>query len=801
MVSTLRAEWKHEDRIIRHKDYPDLPAVKLFMYDIKKVSNFYHRDHPKNLNPSSEKFEEYWSEFEKKSVEGLWVNDEGTWVYMMPKLFFYINYVTIHDKRKNVNKIVQPNLSAVEWTIFSYLMCIDGFSGFEDDDRYTCNYIVGKIQSNEKIEDEDKKEYIPFFEVDRLPETVKNKNGEYKTYVDPWEYLTRVYLHDDPFGKPLGHACYDNTLTDAIILGARAVSKSYCIFSGDFSHEWTFGGVKRIADISKANASNIFAAASSNKAPLLKSLKHVRRSFENQPGRFVFAEEDRPDYGGPLYRLTSGTWDTGGIIENIVKHKNNKIRLTGPSLYINTISVDKKTVVTGDRVKRIYVEEFGFLSYAKEFYNANKDSMKPGESKSGNSISMGTSGEMGAIQEPKEMFENPEGFQVFGIPNYWKNPQKKIGLFLSALMKYRELNDENGNILYEKILEYQLRLREEASKKSDSDTYASEVAFNPITPDEMLIPSGFSILPKLEAQKQIADIDSFDWDKKLMTYGELIEDPAKKCGISFINDTQGDTKIIDTLKYDINADLTSTYMFVEHPIDDSPENLYWVIYDPVRNKGQGTSLNGLIVVKGLITGNPRNFEDNVVASRFWRDYNLEDSYEKVIKIARYYNAKIFPERTVPGFNDYCERNKWNRLLVPEPQSILKNLGFTYKNYVHGFDMNNEKLKFWCLDKLSQFLKECSEFDRDENGFCTKRKINYIFFKGLLEEIKMFNYSGNFDGISVMLGWMLLRGELQESLSVKKPREEEDSPPQAVMRQMLKHRVKPSKFNRIHNGRI
>ena len=60
---------------------------------------------------------------------------------------------------------------------------------------------------------------------------------------------------------------------------------------------------------------------------------------------------------------------------------------------------------------------------------------------------------------------------------------------------------------------------------------------------------------------------------------------------------------------------------------------------------------------------------------------------------------------------------------------------------------------------------------------------------------MFNYSGNFDAISVMLGWMLLRGELQESLSVDKPKEEVDTLPQVIVRQMLKHRVKPSKFTK------
>lgn len=793
MENTPQVEWKHEDRIIRNELNTNLPAVKLFMYDIKNRENFYQRNHPKNLHPYSESFEKYWSEFEKKCVEGLWVNDEGTWVYMMPKLYYYINYVIIHDKRKGRNKKIQPDLSSVEWVVFTYLMCIDGFSGFEDDERYTCNYVVEKIEKNKNLP-KDEQIYIPFFEIDRLPKSVKNKKGEYKKYVDPWEYLTRVYLHDDPLGKPLGQATYNNTLKDGLILGGRGVAKSYCIFSGDFPHEWTFGGIKRMEDIGKANASNIFAAASVNAAPLIKSLEHTKMFLEDQPGSYAFSDPDRPDYGGPFYRMTTGIWQTGNVVKNIVKNKNTKTRLKGPQLFINTLSVDKKNIGAGDRTKRQYIEEFGFLAYAKSVYNANKDSLRIGEDKSGNCIMLGTSGDMGAIQEPKEMFENPQGFEIFGIPNYWKNPNKKIGLFLSCLMAYRDLNDKNGNTNYEKVLEYELNLRAQKEREKDADTVASDITWNPIIPDEMLIPSGFSVLPKLEAQKQIADIESFDWDKKLITYGELVTDSTKPSGVDFVQNYRGEELIIDTMSYDINADLTSVYSFVEHPIDNSPEGLYWVIYDPVRNKGQGTSLNGLIVVKGMITGNPRNFEDNIVATRFWRDYNLEDSYEKVIAIARYYNAKIFPERTVPGFNDFCERKRVTKMLVPEPQSILKSLGFTHKSYVHGFDMNNEKLKFWCLDKLSQFLKQCT--DTNEDNLCVKRKINYIFFKGLLNEVKMFNSQGNFDGVSVMLGWMLLRGELEEALSVDGNKEKEENKiPQLIQRSAVRHRVKPSKFNK------
>lgn len=782
----------HQDRIIKLDNYPNLPAVILWFYKIKNVNNFYSRDHPKNLNPISDDFVNYWTDFEEKCVNGVWVNDEGNWVFMYPKLFWYINYVTIFDKRKGRNRIIQPDLTVTEWIVFSYLMCIDGFSGFEDDEDYTCHEIVGKIEKNKSLEEGDKIN-IYDFEIQRIPSYCRNKQGEFKTYVDPWEYLTRVYLHDDNRKKPLGKAMYDNSFHDAIILGGRGTAKSYCIFSGDLSHEWAFGGIKDYREIHKVNTPNIFACGSTNKTPLLKSLAHLRQFFDNMPGKYSYTEDGRPDYGGPFFRLYSGTWDTGGVITNVVKNSNasQSVRVKGPSLYINSLTPDNFKIGAGDRTKRQYIEEFGFLSFAKSVYNANKDSLRLGEDKTGSSIGLGTAGDMGSIEEPKEIFENPEGFEVFGITNYYKNFSKKTGLFLSCLYAYRNLFDENGNIDLEKLLSFEIQRREEKKKSKDTDTVNSDITFNPITPDEMLIPSGFSLLPKVEAQKQIAELDAFNLDDKIINYGEIVLDEKSNRGVSFEVDRNGKSKLIDTLSFDVNSDLTSILAVAQHPIDNAPDGLYYIVYDPVRNKIGGPSLNSMIVYKGILTDNPKDFDDNIVALRVWRDRNLTESYRKVLMTAKYYNAKIFPERTVPGFTDFCDREGASKFLVPEPKNILKSLGFNYKNYTHGYDMNNERLKYHTLDKISEWLRSCHDKDKVD-GFCQKQKIGYIVFKQILEQIKAHNVSGNFDIISNLQGLVLLREELREKLKVNKVEEDSEKPVYYVNKKRA-HRVRQSKF--------
>jgi intein/homing endonuclease len=191
-------------------------AVDLFPYKIKNRDNFIFRDHPVNLNPNSFRFKQYWEDFLKLCLEGKWVNDEGTWVFMMPKLFFYINYVVLSDEERNR---INPRLRDNEWIAFTYFLCSEGFSGFEGDDKYTCNKYVGKLQRGELLQK---------FEQKALDEDkfVKTESGEYKQYVDPWVYLTETYLITDKRDKPLGQPIYSNGYYNVMMLCARAVGKA-----------------------------------------------------------------------------------------------------------------------------------------------------------------------------------------------------------------------------------------------------------------------------------------------------------------------------------------------------------------------------------------------------------------------------------------------------------------------------------------------------------------------------------------------------------------------------------------------
>ena len=225
------------DHSVREISAGDLKDYDLFLYKMKDRELFYQRDHYKNISPESFTFENYWNDFWKRCLEGEWINDKGTWVYFMPKLFYYVNYVKIignEEGDEDSRTEMSPDLSSLEWLQYSYLLLCDGFSGFEEDDIYTCNKLVWRLANGFFINKYQRKKL----------ENCYQPNGELKIYVDPWEYLTRFYLVDNPSDKPLGKALYENSRENGIFMGSRGTAKSYCLYGGDLLHEWTFGGVR-----------------------------------------------------------------------------------------------------------------------------------------------------------------------------------------------------------------------------------------------------------------------------------------------------------------------------------------------------------------------------------------------------------------------------------------------------------------------------------------------------------------------------------------------------------------------------
>ena len=731
--------------------------VDLFPYKIKNRENFYNRDHPVNLRPDSSKYREYWTDQWKKVIEGWWVNDEGTWVYMFPKLYFYINTAKIYDAdsdNKTARKLISPRLRDNEWIIFTYLMCTLGFSGFEKDPEYTCHETVGKIE---------KGEYIDKFELDRLPDNVyiDKANGVYKKYVRAWDYLRIHYLITNPAKEPLGLPLYDNHLSNYLIITIRGIGKSLTVFVGDLTHEFLTGGIKYWKHRDKINeSSQLFFAGSSDEKKMGKTLRMVKSFYDNMPGSYVEYNTKGEEVftPSPFYRKLKGSWSLGNTLTHSYKTRDGRDK--GSKAMIELNSIHAHDVATGDRYAYILVEEIGLLAIMFQFFMSCRDSLQVSGTQGGRFGGIGTGGDIERIQETKVMYTGPEAYNIYSIPNYWENPAQQIGLFIPIQYQNERYKDKNGNTDLELAHKYEIESLKKEVKLGTSKSVKNKLLNNPFIPSQIFHSAKFSVYPAEEALDRLVEIESEDLWRKKAAVGNLIYDKNTKYGVKFELDYEGNlTPITSYLNFDMEKDdAEGAFVMYEAPPDTIPVGLYKIIYDPVAKDGEGTSLNSLLVYKGMALDDGGGMKNTIVAEWIGRTDKLTDAWELVYKASLFYNAKIFPETNTFGFVDWMRKVKKAGSRLQSVASYVEKEVF--QNYKHdpnkvGFVVRGNKgqLTFLLDNMASEWLLEEVEHD-PKTGIPTKRTIDTLYSTRLLEEIAHFDPEANLDHISSLRGLML-----------------------------------------------
>lgn len=630
---------------------------------------------------------------------------------------------------------------------------MDGFSGFEGDDEYTCHHLVEKVENNTISEIERKKItsncYVPG--TDKL-----------KKFINPWEYLRTHYLIDNPCEKPLGRALWENPLYNAMILASRFSGKSTSIFIGDFMHEWFFCGVKRFEDLPKAKRRYLFSMGSADSSNLRRSISLVGANMSRLPGRYKFATENGnvvPDYMGPIYKNYVGTWKPGNDTTHIEKDRGGRITHTGAMCQMRILTPDKTSIVAGDRFRRIIVEEAGFLEKIMEIWANAKDSLRLGMERVGSFIGLGTSGELKAFRQSYDLFTNPKTYDIFPIPDYWNNVNKHIGLFIPSYYTDRDYADENENQDIVAAFRAKMAYRREQRENASSMAYDKEVMYHPVEPREMMRPSGISVLPRQEAQIQLNNLETHNIYKNIAVVGDFEWNVARQHGVEFIPDLEKKLTPITTYNTSNLPNLLGAVTLYEQPMSNPPKDLYYVIYDPAAQSGEGTSLHSILVYKSFYKGSELGLQDTIVAEWLGRLETLEQNWTKVIQFAKFFNAKILAETNTPGFIDWCKKAGYFSLLQSENVSLKKELNPNAKAtyYKKGFRMLKRE-KGWALNQLKDWLMEVTM--EDANGVPIRRKIEDIYSPRILEEIVNYNTDDNYDHVSSLLGLMILLNQLE-----------------------------------------
>lgn len=644
-----------------------LRPVKIFptLYDIKP---FIQQDHPK-LHPDSPEYVEYYEDLEKKCIEGFWGEDKkgnkGGWRYMTPNLFFYINVGKIIDEDGiGGTEEISPMLRDVEWILSYDWHIARGFSGFEDDEEYSCNRILGKVEREEELANLE----VILFE---KAKHIRNSKGDLKKYVDPLKYLHQTHY------KPLGRSVYENTATNTFTLGSRGFGKSWFGAEAVIGHEFIFYGKKYFDDNYIVDPSPTYILVGSSLEPksaeLLDKFNFLMEHLVENIGSYGRDETFSPGY---FFRNTTGTLESGRFFKHKYKFKENGTWRTGGSgseLQHRVFTLNNPQGGVGGRFNVILVEEVGLCGNIITVHGAN-ETTQVRRVKFGSSYYIGTGGNIKKIAGSKNIFLNPTHYDMLSYKDEFENRSKPICRFIPSTYVNNFFKDENGNTDVEASFQQEMSVREEKLKASTLDPYNEYVQSRPLTWSEMFLNSSTRYLPSAQAQERQLNLESTDEDLIKGAIGRLTYIDRDHTKVKF--EVNNNLKPILELDIDPEKDLGGACIMYEPPPFPLPErtyvnSLYKVVYDPVQDDHGGSSLASVIVYKGYtMSASGDGIYDNIVFEWIGRYDSIDDMHEVALKAAIFYGCTCLPEVNISDIVRYARRKNKYHLLQPVPWEAL-----------------------------------------------------------------------------------------------------------------------------------
>lgn len=722
----------------------DYKNPRLFPIILNRKAFIVH-PHPVLL-PNTSAYRQYWMEQSKRCVEGFWGEEvKDTWRYMSGPLYWHVNMWTIkiQNKKNKSETYTRPHLRDVEWIVFNAFLCCQGFSGFELDENITCNRLVKKYyEQQEKKKDENgdliELSYKEKQDLDASP-YVKTSKGKYKEYVEAYEYLKRT------FDKPLGRPLYENEALDLLLLSSRYLGKSYAI-SSVIGHEYTWQGRKYFDSKDKSVASIYVGAAMEKYSTEL--LEKVKDGLEGLPGSYGSGANYVPS---PMYRNSKGSFKPRSTYIHEYDTIDNGIKRTkgsGSSIHHGNLGENPGDAL-GKRLTKIIVDEVGELDKADLVHANNERAMKTAF-KMGFCINTGTGGSISKVTALKNFAYFPSRNNFYAFPDLWEG-SGDVCLFIPATYADNSFKDENGNTKLELALEQTLQDRKKKASGGDSVGLDQEIMFMPLKLSEIFTIPNANIFPISLARERLIALEQGLWKKKAqvgwLEFVGKTQESAKWCN-KLLYPNYAQLQPINYYALDSRSDLKGAVVIYEHPIPTGrikmSGNPYRIVYDPVAKDGEGTSLSSILVYKSIVDfeDDVFNITDNIVAEYIGRTAKLEDTHDLAIKLAMYYNAKVYPETNLNYFVPYAQRQGWGKYLQLDMGSSNQNVYIKTGKKTFGKRITtNEKV---ALDQLlNTWLREVTGTDEDGNELYV---VDNIWSMRLLDEI--INYGeGNFDHIS------------------------------------------------------
>jgi hypothetical protein len=760
-----------------YKEYNGHRPVKMFP-DIYNISDCMVHSHPQ-YHPDSIQYQRYWYEQEKRCIEGFWFQDtdgvNGGWRYMTPQLYFYINYCVIEDEGTHgqaTNEIIHPKLRDVDWMIAYAWFTARRFSGFEDDEEYTCHRIVKKIENGEKLTPKEK------FTLEKNEEgklNIYKPDGTFKKYVDAKHYLYKT--HDKPLGLPL----YENEAKNLFILGARGWGKSYLAAELVIGHEFNFSGQTRMGQLPQPETIFVGAAIQDKSSELLSKFSQER--LKDDYGCHGNNDDFIPGY---FYLQTQGSLKPNNAdspFRNEYEYREGntkKIGGTGTKIIHKTYTVENPQAAVGNRCPVMVIEEVGLLENLLAVHGAN-ETCQIRRTKFGSSLYIGTGGNMEKVVESKIVFEDPDKYNFIDFPDLWESRSGGIGFFLPAYYVDNDFKDPKGNTDLERAFAEEVFQRKQRELASTSVALDSYMMARPIVPSEMFLSTNANVFPVAKLRERDAEMDIKKIFEKVASIGTLEWTTASKNEVRWVENTKQTRlqKPIRLLNLDsYRGDLDSSIVIYEHPVENIPapsyrKSLYKVVYDPVRDDKGGTSLASILVYKGYTDKDwNQGIQDGIVAEWIGRLDQVDDIHEIAVKLSYYFNSFVLFENNLPGFKNYCKHNKFlHKLMLNPHEAISKAVLNPTRKYDYGIPMTAPGLHIHAEQLIRQWLLEPWKYDESDRE---RLNLHKLCSPRLIKELISYEHDnkGAFDHVSAFKILMLWLSNEKEGLIFSEKHEQD-----------------------------
>jgi hypothetical protein len=658
-----------------------------------------------NYHPEIDKFEynKFWHGEWEKCIEGKWAN--GTW--MPGPLYQYINYQVIPlEDTEGSQKYGFPILRDIDWDVFYLYEEARGFSGFELDEKYTCNRFFGP--DKHKLADEQQRRML-------LKHGLILESDFKKEYIDARTYLRRVH------SKNLGSPLYINNSKNILLGAARGLGKTL-ICSAVAWNNFLFGGSKNFKSFMKNRAdksynTSLTVLSAWEKKWVAQIQSYLLDAFKKAPGKFIDSNNQNKLYPSPMTCAYTGSREIGDDM-GLVSPQGSRI--------ISRIFADNPLSTNSGRPNLVVIDEAFFAKALSEFMGAIAGSEA---SKLKNNLvifAIGTGGlaKGSSLVYAEESFLNPEKHNFLSVEDKWEG-RGKIGYFIPIThtkLTYKDPdNDYNTNEEY--------ALKDQLEKRKELEGNRKELAIytinNPLYPSELFLLSDDSFFPAAEIKTQLMDLEggkkkdylerSYKGWMKLTDTGEVEFEAVQ--GI----------KPIRTYPFDgDDIEKKGCIEIWKKPFKDdngiTPRNRYIAGADVVDKAASTTnSLPSVIIYDRLL--------QEIVCEYTGRTTRPSFFFEQCRRLCLYYNCLLMYEQNLTAMFTHFEQHKSLHWLADTPKSLRNIETFipgsnTSKGITKAGTRIEENGVNWILDWLNTKISETSD----------ETKVSTIYSPAILKEM-------------------------------------------------------------------